>query len=249
MIAAHNNQQQAATSRASSRIGQCEDMNGMTTVNGVGTEPGVAVGEQGTMQEAPHREDSMKAQRLGLNNGKSAGTDVQNNPVEENAKHVASPGHDDDDDVEEDEEEEEEEDDDDDDEELRTGGMRDEESGIVGGGVGHGTAELAGRENARTGGGIMGMGIGMGMGMVTGTGVSELGSGGGGGGGMGGYWRQSRPSSPRMPPPEQPEQRPKSRHDQLTNATTRYNNLGYWRARRVIFYKNGDPYFPGVEFR
>ncbi|XP_032665043.1 echinoderm microtubule-associated protein-like CG42247 isoform X1 [Odontomachus brunneus] len=71
---------------------------------------------------------------------------------------------------------------------------------------------------------------------------------GGGGGGMAGYWRQSRPSSPRMPPPEQSEQpRPKSRQHEPTGA--RYNNLGYWRARRVTFYKNGDPYFPGVEFR
>jgi len=71
---------------------------------------------------------------------------------------------------------------------------------------------------------------------------------GGSGGGMAGYWRQSRPSSPRMPPPEQSEQpsRPKSRHELQT---ARYNNLGYWRARRVTFYKNGDPYFPGVEFR
>ncbi|XP_011644179.1 echinoderm microtubule-associated protein-like CG42247 isoform X1 [Pogonomyrmex barbatus] len=74
------------------------------------------------------------------------------------------------------------------------------------------------------------------------------GSEGGGGGGMAGYWRQSRPSSPRMPPPEQSEQpsRPKSRHELQA---ARYNNLGYWRARRVTFYKNGDPYFPGVEFR
>jgi len=71
---------------------------------------------------------------------------------------------------------------------------------------------------------------------------------GGSGGGMAGYWRQSRPSSPRMPPPEQSEQpsRPKSRHELQA---ARYNNLGYWRARRVTFYKNGDPYFPGVEFR
>lgn len=70
----------------------------------------------------------------------------------------------------------------------------------------------------------------------------------GDGGGMAGYWRQNRPSSPRMPPPEQSEQssRPKSRHELQG---TRYNNLGYWRARRVTFYKNGDPYFPGVEFR
>ncbi|XP_006619647.1 echinoderm microtubule-associated protein-like CG42247 [Apis dorsata] len=72
-------------------------------------------------------------------------------------------------------------------------------------------------------------------------------SDGGGGGGMAGFWRQSRPSSPRMPPPEQPElTRPKSRHEP---APARYNNLGYWRARRVTFYKNGDPYFPGIEFR
>ncbi|XP_024886032.1 echinoderm microtubule-associated protein-like CG42247 isoform X1 [Temnothorax curvispinosus] len=75
-----------------------------------------------------------------------------------------------------------------------------------------------------------------------------VGGEGGGGGGMAGYWRQSRPSSPRMPPPEQSEQpsRPKSRHELQA---ARYNNLGYWRARRVTFYKNGDPYFPGVEFR
>ncbi|XP_015605282.1 echinoderm microtubule-associated protein-like CG42247 isoform X2 [Cephus cinctus] len=85
-------------------------------------------------------------------------------------------------------------------------------------------------------------GAGMGMGLGMGMGVAE----GGSGGGMGGYWRQSRPSSPRMLPPEQPESRPKSRHEP---APARYNNLGYWRARRVTFYKNGDPYFPGVEFR
>ncbi|XP_076265445.1 doublecortin-domain-containing echinoderm-microtubule-associated protein isoform X2 [Rhynchophorus ferrugineus] len=71
----------------------------------------------------------------------------------------------------------------------------------------------------------------------------------------GGYWRQgpSRPSSPPMadnasdassmqPPPP----RPKSR---VEMATSRYSNLGYWKARRVLFYKNGDPFFPGVEFR
>ncbi|KAK2588878.1 hypothetical protein KPH14_001743 [Odynerus spinipes] len=80
---------------------------------------------------------------------------------------------------------------------------------------------------------------------VAGVGGLSLGESGGGGG-MGAFWRQSRPSSPRMPPPEQREQRPKSRHDP---ALARYNNLGYWRARRVTFYKNGDPYFPGVEFR
>ena len=81
-----------------------------------------------------------------------------------------------------------------------------------------------------------------------------------GGGNSGGYWgAASRPSSPGfimgdvgggsetssiMPPPS----RPKSRLDQ-GGATSKYNNLSYWRARKVLFYKNGDPFFPGVEFR
>lgn len=81
-----------------------------------------------------------------------------------------------------------------------------------------------------------------------------------GGGGSGGYWgAASRPSSPgvimgdagggsevtsMMPPPS----RSKSRLDQ-GGATSKYNNLSYWRARKVLFYKNGDPFFPGVEFR
>ena len=47
-----------------------------------------------------------------------------------------------------------------------------------------------------------------------------------------------------MPPPS----RSKSRLDQ-GGATSKYNNLSYWRARKVLFYKNGDPFFPGVEFR
>ncbi|GLV35997.1 Doublecortin-domain-containing echinoderm-microtubule-associated protein [Carabus blaptoides fortunei] len=80
--------------------------------------------------------------------------------------------------------------------------------------------------------------------------------------GGGGYWRStaaSRPTSPgaamadnasetssMMPAQPVVGSRPKSRAD---GATSRYSNLSYWRARKVVFYKNGDPFFPGVEFR
>lgn len=73
----------------------------------------------------------------------------------------------------------------------------------------------------------------------------------------GGYWRAttaSRAPSPGMAdnasdvssmiPPPAP--RPKSRAEATAS---KYNNLSYWKARRVLFYKNGDPFFPGVEFR
>lgn len=83
---------------------------------------------------------------------------------------------------------------------------------------------------------------------------------------IGGYWGRnghSRPDSPSVmdnmseissQPPIVSMARPKSRQDMSTtnplqSAVSKYSNLSYWKARRCIFYRNGDPFFPGVEFR
>nr|XP_034840413.1 echinoderm microtubule-associated protein-like CG42247 [Maniola hyperantus] len=68
-------------------------------------------------------------------------------------------------------------------------------------------------------------------------------------------WRPSRPPSPPQRPDDISEgsepTRSNIRPDRTDRAepASRYANLNYWKARRVTFYRNGDPFHPGVEFR
>lgn len=42
--------------------------------------------------------------------------------------------------------------------------------------------------------------------------------------------------------------RSKSRPE-IIGPGSRYNNTSFWKARRVLFYRNGDPFFSGFEYR
>lgn len=56
---------------------------------------------------------------------------------------------------------------------------------------------------------------------------------------------------PMQPTPSGTMPRSKSRTDMDRagkTASSKYNNLSFWKARRMTFYRNGDPFFPGVEF-
>lgn len=59
-------------------------------------------------------------------------------------------------------------------------------------------------------------------------------------------WRPSRPPSP---PQQDASEGSEVTRPARPEPASRYANLNYWRARRVTFYRNGDPYHPGVEFR
>jgi hypothetical protein len=74
----------------------------------------------------------------------------------------------------------------------------------------------------------------------------------------------SRPVSPSMDNYSETHggsSRPKSRQDMpgsggggpggqgMAYPSSRYNVSNFWKARRLLFYRNGDPFFPAVEFR
>ncbi|CAH0692533.1 unnamed protein product [Chilo suppressalis] len=64
-----------------------------------------------------------------------------------------------------------------------------------------------------------------------------------------GDWRPSRPASPPQRPDDISEGSEITTRPVRAEPASRYANLNYWKARRVTFYRNGDPFHPGVEFR
>lgn len=90
-------------------------------------------------------------------------------------------------------------------------------------------------------------------------------AGGGVAAGAVGTWGQARSSNSRAVSPslndnmsENSSQAPTMMPGQMVRSksrpeiiapSSRYNNTSFWKARRVLFYRNGDPYFPGVEYR
>lgn len=64
-----------------------------------------------------------------------------------------------------------------------------------------------------------------------------------------GDWRPSRPASPPQRPDDASEGSEATSRPTRAEPASRYANLNFWKARRVTFYRNGDPFHPGVEFR
>lgn len=107
--------------------------------------------------------------------------------------------------------------------------------------------------------------FGSSSGVIGGAGGGTVAAGGAGSGTTPGTWGPSRGSNSRAVSPllndnmsENSSQAPAMMPGQMVRSksrpeiivsSTRYNNTSFWKARRVLFYRNGDPYFPGFEYR